>query len=932
MQKTYKSVVVIFLLIASVVSLSAQKTSWPQVKTEAKPWARWWWLGSAVDKANLTYNMSEYAAKGMGGLEITPIYGVQGNDTNNISFLSPSWMEMLTHTENEAARLGMKVDMNTGTGWPFGSPEVSIEDAATKVIFQDYSLKNGETLKEPVTVNDPKQQKVAKLSRLMAFSTAGAKLDLTTKLDNEGHLQWKAPKGEWHLIAVFAAKTLQKVKRAAPGGEGWVMNHFSKQAVTNYLGRFERAFSQDNTSYPHSFFNDSYEVFEADWTPDLFEQFQARRGYKLENYLQEFRGQGNPDVVARVVSDYRETLSDLLHENFTKTWTDWAHTHGSTTRNQAHGSPGNLIDLYATVDIPECESFGISDFHIKGLRVDSIRKKNDSDISMLKYASSAAHISGKPLTSSETFTWLTDHFRTSLSQCKPDLDLFFVSGVNHVYFHGTTYSPKEAAWPGWKFYAAVDMSPTNTIWRDAAPLFSYIARCQSFLQDGKPDNDFLVYLPIYDMWKTDLKKPYLAFTIHEMAERAPKFIDAIHTIIKNGYDVDYISDQFVRSTTVSQGKLHTVGGVDYKAILLPDVKTIPDDVMAHLLSLAKAGATVVFVGGYPQDVPGLGNLESRQKKMKESLDLLERTKYMQQPFICNVEKGKIAIAPDYLSAVAILEAMDIPKETMRTDLGLSCIRRTNETGYHYFISSLQDKGVDGWVTLGVKAASAMLFDLMTGKSGEAKVRQQDGKSQVYLQLKSGESVILKTFNAADIKAGAWIYTEPAAAPLKIDKGWSLQFTESDPAIPGSFAIDTLCSWTLLKDPNAKINKGTAKYSVEFDLPADQAADWQLALGDVRESARVRINGQNIATLWAVPYVANVGKYVHAGKNTLEVEVTNLPANRIADYDRRAVKWRIFNEINMVNLFYKPGTYADWGTVPSGLLGPVTLTALKEQKL
>ncbi|MFR9261627.1 MAG: glycosyl hydrolase [Bacteroides cellulosilyticus] len=103
---------------------------------------------------------------------------------------------------------------------------------------------------------------------------------------------------------------------------------------------------------------------------------------------------------------------------------------------------------------------------------------------------SAAHIAGKPFTTSETFTWLTEHFRTSLSQCKPDMDLMFISGVNHMYFHGTTYSPAEAAWPGWKFYASIDMSPTNNIWRDAPAFFDYVTRCQSFLQMGQPDNDF----------------------------------------------------------------------------------------------------------------------------------------------------------------------------------------------------------------------------------------------------------------------------------------------------------------------------------------------------------------------------------------------------------------------------------------------------------
>ena len=182
------------------------------------------------------------------------------------------------------------------------------------------------------------------------------------------------------------------------------MNHLSKKAVKNYLSRFDRAFKSSKTSYPHTFFNDSYEVYQADWTDDFLEQFARRRGYKLEEHFPEFLDKNRPEVSRRIVSDYRETISDLLLENFSHQWTDWAHKNGSITRNQAHGSPGNLIDIYASVDIPECEGFGLSQFHIEGLRQDSLTKKNDSDLSMLKYASSAAHIAGKTYTSSETFT------------------------------------------------------------------------------------------------------------------------------------------------------------------------------------------------------------------------------------------------------------------------------------------------------------------------------------------------------------------------------------------------------------------------------------------------------------------------------------------------------------------------------------------------
>ena len=124
------------LLMLIITNVSASDLNWPPVTTETKPWTRWWWLGSAVDKDNLTYNISELGKAGIGGVEITPIYGVKGNDAKNIDYLSSRWMNMLAHTETEARNSGMKVDMNTGTGWPFGGPEVTIEDAATKAIFQ----------------------------------------------------------------------------------------------------------------------------------------------------------------------------------------------------------------------------------------------------------------------------------------------------------------------------------------------------------------------------------------------------------------------------------------------------------------------------------------------------------------------------------------------------------------------------------------------------------------------------------------------------------------------------------------------------------------------------------------------------------------------------------------------------------------------------
>lgn len=905
------------LVIVFVISCArsyAQVTSWPNINVEAKPATRWWWMGSAVDKENLTRNIKSYAEAGMGTLEITPIYGVQGNDANEIPFLSPQWMEMLRHTQSEAHRNGMQIDMNTGTGWPFGSPEVSLEDAASCLIISEYKLKSGERLRVKVEPGDKTQKAHAVLSRLMGFSDKGICLDLTLKVDSKGMLNWKASKGNWRLIAAFTGKTLQKVKRAAPGGEGYVMDHFSEKSVENYLARFDKAFSNSKVSYPHNFFNDSYEVYKADWTPRFFEEFALRRGYKLEEHLPEFLSEVRSDNTARIISDYRETMAELLQENFTKQWTEWAHSHGAKTRNQAHGSPGNLIDLYATVDVPECEGFGISDFNIKGLRKDSLTRSNDSDLSMLKYASSAAHIAGKPYISSETFTWLTEHFRTSLSQCKPDIDLMFVSGVNHAYFHGCTYSPKEAEWPGWKFYASIDMSPTNSIWKDAPSFFDYISRCQSFLQMGAPDNDFLLYLPIYDMWQEQDGR-LLMFDIHKMSQRAPRFIEAVHRIYNAGYDVDYISDNFIRNAQCVDGKIVTSGGISFKALIIPGVKLMPDDVLAKLVKLASEGATLVFLDRFPEDVPGYNALDLRRENFNQWLEKLK-----------SQNKERILFGHDYAET---LRQAGVRPEIMKRDWGLSCIRRCNEDGYHYFISALKSEDTEGWIPLGVKAKSALFFDPMTGEQGKAALRNVNGQTEVYMQLSSGSSIILKTFSAYDVDVKAWKYfkTSREGISIGIDK-FDFCFSTSLPEVHGTLKQVQVGTWTNYNLPEVKNTMGTGVYKTTFVINPLSAPEWMLDLGDVRESAKVIINNKSVATLWAVPFRCMIGKYLKSGINTIEIEVTNLPANRIADLDRRGKEWRVFKEINMVDRNYNKTGYANWESVPSGLLTPVRLIPME----
>ncbi|MDR3219447.1 MAG: glycosyl hydrolase family 2 [Dysgonamonadaceae bacterium] len=907
---------------------SSNDTSWPEISQEAKPWTRWWWLGSDVDSVNLTYNLEVLSKAGIGGVEITPIYGVKGREDHCIDYLSPRWMDMLAFTQSEAKRLGMSVDMNNGTGWPFGGPEISLEDAATKAFFQEYTLKGGCSLQEPVTIRDEKQQAFAYLDRLMAYTVSGEKWDLTDKVLFNGKLEWIAPQGkDYKLIALFVGKTLQQVKRAAPGGQGYVLDHLNREAVQRYLDKFEKAFSANHTPFPNSFFNDSYEVYGADWTPGFLKEFEQRRNYRLQDYFPELLADGATDISVRIISDYRETIGDILRDNFTKIWTDWVHSHQVTNRNQAHGSPANLLDLYALVDIPECESFGITDFDIPGLRKDSIRKQNDSDPSILKYASSAAHITGKKYTSAETFTWLTEHFRTSLAQCKPEIDLMFTSGVNHVFFHGAAYSPKEAAWPGWKFYAAVDLSPTNTIWRDAPAFFEYITRTQSFLQTGKPDNDFLLYLPVYDIWQEQRGNYFTTFSIHGMRERLPEFCGAVEKIMAAGFDLDYISDLFLQTTTVKNGYLTTASGSRYKALILPSVKVIPIETLTHILELTKQGATIIFAGQYPLDVPGAADLATKRKTFAELMKQFPEITAFEN--VSETPTGKGSVIAGSSNYAETLSKYTKNKESFVSDWGGKLIRRSHDDGYIYFCSMLKNNPVNDWVALGTQANCVLFFDPMTGKKGKAALRNKNGLTEVFMQLQPGESIILKTFTSKAIQTDSWTYYQPSGNKWELETGWEMAFLASEPQVKTSFRLSAPVSWTELGNDTLRKNRGTALYTIKLNLDKEENCEYRLCLGDIRESASVKVNGKKAGTVYAVPFEINIGQWLHKGENTIEIAVTNLPANRIADYDRQGIEWRIFHEINFVSITYKDTHFDTWEPLPSGLLGPVVIQELKK---
>ncbi len=830
--------------------LPADVTAWPEITRENKPWTRWWWPGSAVDRASLTAELTRFNEAGLGGVEITPIYGVRGYEDRNLPFLSPQWMQMLEHTGREAKRLNLGVDMATGTGWPFGGPWVAPEDGSAKLVLENERL--------------------------------------------------------------TGTPTNMKVKRAAPGGEGLVIDPYSTAAVERYLAPFGQAFANFPRDLVRGQFHDSFEYYNSEWTPTLPEVFQRMHGYDVQTYAGILRGAQttDPDTLARLRSDFRETLAQL-HLDYLKTWIKWSHDRGFLVRNQSHGAPANLLDLYGAVDVPETESYGSTPFPIPGLRREAGDFRADLDIPeplVMRMASSAAHVMGRPLASSETCTWLREHWKVALSFTKPEIDRLFVNGINHVFYHGAAFSPQDVPWPGWLFYASTQFNPRNPWWGDFSSLNTYVARVQSFLQRGRPDNEVLIYWPVADIWDATSGPLMQQLGVHDVKWLTEKPTGLLaQKLINSGYSFDYISDAQLQQTQVKDGRLATPGN-RYTVLLVPAARRMPLATLQRLAQLAREGAKIVFEA-LPEDVPGLARLEARRAEFATA-------------------KASVASMVN-ADPVATLPAHRVAREAI-AGTGVSFIRRATDEGYDYFLANLTAQPLDQWIALGRTARNVLIFDPLTGRRTVAATRQPAGnQTEVYLQLAPGESLIVRTTsNPVSSNLSFQGYHHAGATPVVLDGTWRVSALRGGPELPPAFTQRGFASWTAQGGEWARFG-GTARYETEFDLPAGvKAADWRLDLGDLRESAKVIVNGQDAGTVWSLPLQTNVGRFLKPGKNTLVLEVTNLAANRIRDLDLRKVDWKIMREINFVNIAYKPFDASGWSLQPSGLVGPVKLVPLQ----
>jgi hypothetical protein len=193
-------------------------------------------------------------------------------------------------------------------------------------------------------------------------------------------------------------------------------------------------------------------------------------------------------------------------------------------------------------------------------------------------------------------------------------------------------------------------------------------------------------------------------------------------------------------------------------------------------------------------------------------------------------------------------------------------------------------------------------------------------------MEPGESLLLRAHSHAT-DGPWWSYLEPAGEAQPLEGEWRVDFISGGPALPRARTVERLTSWTEWPDDNELLRafSGTARYTLTFDRPATTPNAWAIDLGVVCYSARVKLNGRELGTCYARPFRIVVPGDLDTGKNRLEIEVTNLMANRLAYLDRQGQPWQKFF---FVNIAYQAFDASGWEPLPSGLLGPVSLVPLR----
>jgi hypothetical protein len=715
-------------------------------------------------------------------------------------------------------------------------------------------------------------------------------VDLTGKMDADGTLHWDAPAGHWTVLRMGYALTGAKNRPSVPAGSGYEVDKLNAQYVRQYFSGYmdpmQKALGGLVGSTVQYMTMDSWEAGMQNWTDDMVDQFKTRRGYDPTPWLPVLAGRvvESADASDRFLWDFRRTLADLYAGAFYGTMDDELHKLGMKAYSEASGValeiPEDTLLNKSHIDIPMAE-FWVHALHPESMYLVDVRG-----------AASAAHVYGKPLVATETFTGGGYEAPYTL---KKIADYWFTQGVNRLVFHTSAEQP-------------LDTKPGNTMvgthinrnitWAELArPFMTYVARVSYMLQQGTPTADLAYLLP------------------EGAPSTMPFWGDGLQPAPPSGYDYDYVNTDILlhHMSVAADGRVHVDGssempeGMSYRVLVLPPTTVMTPEVAGQLKELVAAGATIV--GARPVSSPSLaGGADVDAGVRAAAMDVwgdMDGVTLNQHALgkgmtywglTLDEVLSRVGAAPDFAATGALDEApawvhrrtkdADIYFVANQADRAVHLEARFRVTGRDVQVWRPMDGGMDRGA---VYASGAMMEDRSGNRQPgiqPAAYVERDGFTTVPLELAERESVFVVFRDKAaglarsDTARSAAAVTETKLAA--VTGPWTLSFPAGCGA-PASVSMAKLASWTESADAGVKYFSGTATYAKSVTAQAGWFKPGRriyLDLGKVRDIAEVKVNGKAVGMVWAPPYRVDLTGALRPGANKVKIAVTNEWTNRL----------------------------------------------------
>jgi hypothetical protein len=939
---------------------------------DARPWVYWMFMDGNLSREGMTADLEAMQRAGIGGAIIMEVD--LGIPRGPVRFMSQPWQAHIRHAIQEADRLGLQIALSAGPGWcgtggPWVKPEQSMQHlvaSETKIagpkrydatlprpqprvpffgeatltpalhkLWQDF-YRDVAVLAFPTPAGDYRIPDVAEKALYFRAPyssqpgvkpylaadrsvlppaqclTAGGVLDLSEKLSGDGRLVWDAPPGNWTILRFGRTVTGQTTRPAPAAGLGFESDKFDKAALDAHFQAFEATLLASIGEPPHrdrgltTIHFDSWEMSSQNWSACFREEFRRRRGYDPLRFLPAMLGYAVESVAVseRFLWDLRRTAQELVVENHALHLRELARRHGLLLSIEPYDlNPAGDLALGAAADVPMCE------FWSRGF---------NTYFSAFE-AVSLAHTCGRPLAAGEAFTSSGDAWQLYPGALKAQTDWALCAGVNRFTIHRYAHQPWLDRFPGMTFGPhGVHWERTETWWEMASGFHGYLARCQAMLRRG---------LPVADVLYLDAEGAPNVF-------RAPASATLEGLPDRRGYNFDACAPAtLVERASVRGGRIVFPDGMSYRLLVLPRLETMTLPLLRKIKLLVDAGATVL--GGPPKQSPSLENYPRCDAAVQALAAEIWRSDRAilaipAAPPVGGLAGGGTAapaaaepcpnLYPPYEAAAAVLAGMHVPAD-FESDGDLRYTHRSDAGAEIYLVGNRTPAAVSAQCRFRATGLVPEAWDPLTGRRRALpEFREAAGRTTVPLRFEPGQMFFI-VFRKGTRPAGTKNFPEPKQLAV-LAGPWQVTFDPKWGGPEAAVDFQTLQDWTKRPEDGIRYYSGSAVYRKTFDAPAalPASACVYLDLGEVRNLARVRIEGRDLGIAWCAPWrVAVPAGLLKPSGNQLEIMVANLWCNRLIKDaglpDGRRLTRTTWNPYQPAHALFA-----------SGLLGPVRILA------